>query len=419
MKETTSSRQFDVIVWGATGFTGALVAGYLMRQYGADGELRWAIAGRSNEKLEELRASLGPEAADLRIFVADSFDAKSLTDLARRTRVVLTTVGPYALYGSALVEACVESGTHYCDLAGEVQWIRQMIDQHHERAGQTGARIVHCCGFDSVPMDIGVWFLQEEARKRFGEYCTSITMLVKATRGSASGGTVASLINLIEESRKDRAIARILVDPYSLNPEGERDGPDERDQQGVIYNADARSWTAPFVMAAINTKVVRRSHALNGYPYGKDFRYREAVLTGAGAGGWMKGAAMTAALGSLVAGASFSASRKLLQKFVLPEPGEGPDPELQEKGFFNLMQIGVLPDGSLLRSKITGDQDPGYGSTSKMLSECAVCLAKDDVDVGGGVRTPASTMARPLLERLTRNAGLSFQIQNGSLPSGE
>ncbi len=412
MSEATATREFDIIVWGATGFTGALVAKYLLRQYGVDGDVRWAIAGRSKEKLDALRDELELNEEALETIVADSFDAGALSDLTRRTRVVLTTVGPYALYGSELVAACVENGTHYCDLAGEVQWIRKMIDRHHERATRTGARIVHCCGFDSVPMDIGVWFLQEEAKQRFGHYCQSITMLVKATKGSASGGTVASLINLIEESRKDRAIARILVHPYSLNPEGEREGPDRRDQQSMIYNAEAKSWTAPFVMAAVNTKVVRRSHALLGYPYGKDFRYQEAVMTGDGPTGWAKGAAMTAALGGLVVGASYSASRKLLQKFVLPEPGEGPDAEMQQKGFFNLLQIGVLPDGEILRSRITGDQDPGYGSTSKMLSECAVCLAKDDIEVGGGVWTPAASMARPLLKRLQENAGLSFEIRD-------
>ena len=412
MSGSGSKRKFDVIVWGATGFTGTLVAEYLIRQYGVDKDLRWAVAGRSNEKLVALIDSLGPEASGLETFVADSFDPESLRSLAGQTRVVLTTVGPYALYGSALVEACVEEGTHYCDLAGEVQWIRKMIDQHQERAEETGARIVHCCGFDSVPMDIGVWFLQEEANKRYGAYCDSITMLVKATKGSASGGTVASLINLIEESRKDKDIARILVQPYSLNPDGERDGPDERDQHSVLYNKDAQAWTAPFVMAAINTKVVRRSHALAGYPYGKDFRYREAVMTGDGPVGWAKAAAMTAALGGLVMGASYSPSRGLLQKFVLPEPGEGPDRELQKEGFFNLTQIGILPDGTVLRTRITGDQDPGYGSTSKMLSECAVCLGKDPIDVGGGVWTPASVMARPLLKRLTENAGLTFELRD-------
>ena len=412
MTAAKETREFDIIVWGATGFTGTLVAEYLMRQYGVDGELRWAIAGRSKDKLDKLRDALDVSPDQLETVVADSFDQSSLQSLASRTRVVLTTVGPYALYGSALVEACVEAGTHYCDLAGEVQWIRKMIDQHQARAMDTGARIVHCCGFDSVPMDIGVWFLQDAAKQRHGQYCKSITMLVKAIKGTASGGTVASLINLIEESRKDRSVARIMVSPYSLNPEGERDGPDQRDQQTVLYNKDAKSWTAPFVMAAVNTKIVRRSHALLHYPYGKDFRYKEAVMTGDGPTGWMKGAIMTAGLGGLVAGASFSATRKILQKFVLPEPGEGPDPELQKAGFFNLVQFGELPDGTLLRTRITGDQDPGYGSTSKMLSECAVCLAKDKLTAGGGIWTPASAMARPLLERLRANAGLTFELRD-------
>ncbi|MBT8090217.1 MAG: saccharopine dehydrogenase NADP-binding domain-containing protein [Gammaproteobacteria bacterium] len=412
MSKTNSEREFDVIVWGATGFTGTLVAEYLMRQYGTDGDLKWAIAGRSKEKLEKLRQSLGVRPGDLETIVADSFDKDSLANLARRTRVVLTTVGPYALYGSSLVDACVEAGTHYCDLAGEVQWIRKMIDQHQARAQQTGARIVHCCGFDSVPMDIGVWFLQDAAKQRYGAYCKSIALLVKATKGTASGGTIASMMNLIQESRKDRDVARILVHPYSLNPEGERDGPDKRDQQSVLYDKNAQSWTAPFVMAGVNTKVVRRSHALLGYPYGKDFRYREAVMTGDGAAGWVKGATMTAAIGGLVVGASFAPTRKLLQTFILPDPGEGPSPELQKTGFFNLMQIGELPDGTLIQTRITGDQDPGYGSTSKMLSECAVCLAKDAIAVGGGVWTPASAMGGLLLERLRKNAGLTFEIRD-------
>ena len=412
MNKKNRGRKFDVIVWGATGFTGTLVAEYLMRQYGTGGDLQWAIAGRSKEKLEKLRQSLGVRPGDLETIVADSFDQDSLRKLAGHTRVVLTTVGPYALYGSSLVEACVANGTHYCDLAGEVQWIRKMIDQHQARAQETGARIVHCCGFDSVPMDIGVWFLQDEAKKRFGAYCKSITLFVKATKGTASGGTVASMINLIEESRKDREIARILIHPYSLNPAGEREGPDRRDQQNVVYDENADSWTAPFVMAGVNTKVVRRSHALGAYPYGKDFRYHEAVLTGKGIAGWTKGTMMANAIRALMIGAAFAPTRKLLQTFILPDPGEGPSPELQKSGFFNLMQIGELPDGTLFETRITGDQDPGYGSTSKMLSECAVCLAKDDIAVGGGVWTPASVMGGLLLERLRENAGLTFEIRD-------
>ena len=411
MSELNTNREFDVIVWGATGFTGKLVAEYLLRQYGAGADLSWAIAGRNETKLEALRHELGDAAASVPILTADSADRASLQQLATRTRVVLTTVGPYALYGSELVDACVEAGTHYCDLAGEVQWIRKMIDQHHDRAQETGARIVHCCGFDSVPMDLGVWFLQNAAMQRFGAYCKSITLLVKATKGAASGGTIASMMNILEESSKDRSVARILVDPYSLNPAGEREGPDERDQARTIYRDDVKSWTAPFVMAGVNTKVVRRSHALAGYPYGKDFRYAEAIMTGDGLSGRLKGTAVTGGLGAFMAAGVFSPTRKILGKFVT-KPGDGPDKALRESGFFNLIQIGVLPDGTVIRTRITGDQDPGYGSTSKMLSECAVCLAKDELDVGGGVLTPAYALDGKLLERLQQNAGLTFGLRD-------
>jgi short subunit dehydrogenase-like uncharacterized protein len=410
--EPENDREFDIIVQGATGFTGTLVAEYLLDHYGADGEVRWALAGRNEERLREVRRALGSTASTLDLIVADSFDKAALQALASRTRVVLTTVGPYALYGSDLVEACVNAGTHYCDLAGEVQWVRKMIDAHQLRASQTGAKIVHCCGFDSVPMDIGVWFLQDSANKQYGEYCQSISMFVKATKGTASGGSLASMMNLIKESREDRSIARVLIQPYSLNPDGERDGPDGRDQQKVVYRNEAKSWTAPFVMAGVNTKVVRRSHALAGYPYGEGFRYDESVLTGRGMLGWLKGAVMVAGIGALVFFASFTPTRKFLQRYVLSKPGEGPDRELQQTGFFNLMQIGKLADGRVIKSRITGDQDPGYGSTSKMLSECAICLAKDELTVGGGVWTPAAVMAKPLIERLQKNAGLAFEIRD-------
>ena len=410
MSDGKNNREFDVIVYGATGFTGALVAEYLLRQYGTDRDLKWSIAGRSASKLESTRASLGAQAAKLEITVADSRDESALAALASRTRVVLTTVGPYALYGSNLVAACVEAGTDYCDLAGEVQWIRKMVDTHHDRAQQSGARIVHCCGFDSIPMDMGVFFLQQAARKLHGDYCRSIALFVKATKGTASGGTIASMMNIIEETKRDRSIARMMANPYALNPEGEREGPDGRDQQKVILDKDAGCWTAPFVMAGVNTRVVRRSHALAGFPYGRDFRYREAVLTGKGLSGWLKATMMTLGLGALVVGISFAPTRKLLQKFVLPKPGEGPSPELQQTGFFNLMQIGVLPDGRIMRTRITGDQDPGYGSTSKMLAEAAVCLALDELDTRGGVLTPACAMGDLLLVRLRDNAGLTFDI---------
>lgn len=405
-----SEREFDVVVYGATGFTGSLVAAYLLEQYGCGNELNWAIAGRSPHKLAELKEQLGADAAALETIVADSDDAEALANLVARTRVVLTTVGPYALYGARLVAACVAAGTHYCDLAGEVQWIRRMIDKHHEHAAETGARIVNCCGFDSIPMDMGVYFLQQEARRRHGHFCNDIAMFVKATRGSASGGTLASMMNVVREAREDRNVARVLGDPYALNPEGEREGPDGRDQQKVLHDADAGTWTAPFIMAGINTRVVRRSNALAGYPYGRDFRYREAVMTGAGGAGWLKGNLMAVGLGALATGIYFEPTRKLLRKFVLPKPGEGPDKDAREAGFFNLMQVGKLPDGTVLHTRITGDRDPGYGSTSKMLAEAAVCLAKDELDSPGGVLTPAVAMGDALLQRLRDNAGLTFNI---------
>ena len=410
MSEAKQDRNYDIIVYGATGFTGQLVAAYLARQYGVGDDLRWAIAGRSEAKLRSVRESLGDSARDLNLIVADSTDPVALASLAGQTRVVLSTVGPYALYGSELVAACVEAGTDYCDLAGEVQWIRKMIDTHQERAAQTGARIVHCCGFDSIPSDIGVWFLQDHAQKEYGTPCRSITLYVKATKGTFSGGTLASMANIIEETKHDRSIARIIADPYSLNPEDVREGPDGYDQRRVLFDDDAQCWTAPFVMGGVNMRVVRRSNAVAGFPYGRDFSYRETMMTGRGASGRLKGTTLILGLGGLVLGMSLGPTRRFLQKFVLPKPGEGPSPELQKTGFFKLMQIGHLPDGQILRTHITGDQDPGYGSTSKMLSESAVCLARDDIQTGGGVWTPASAMGAPLIKRLRQNAGLTFDI---------
>jgi len=407
---TAEPRELDVVVVGATGFTGALVAEYLCERYGVDGELRWAAAGRSADKLAAVKESLGVAANALPLIVADSLDGQSMHELARRTRVVLTTVGPYARYGSALVAACAANGTHYCDLAGEVQWVRRMIDVHDADARRNGARIVHCCGFDSIPMDIGAWFLQREAMRRHGTYCESISLLVRAMKGGASGGTMASMMNVMEEARADRDVARILARPYSLNPEGSRDGPDSGDQRGIRFSADGRTWTAPFVMASVNTRVVRRSHALLGYPWGHDFRYDEAIRTGSSAAGWIRAAMITAGLTGLVAAASFTWSRGFLQRFVLPKPGTGPDRAAREAGFFKLEQIGRLADGTQLRTRISGDRDPGYGSTSKMLAECAACLALDKLSSEGGVLTPVAAMAEPLLDRLQRNAGLSFEM---------
>ena len=405
-----SEREFDVIVWGATGFTGALVCEYLLERYGVGAGLNWAIAARREKKLEALKSELGDAARSLPTLVADSHDRAALDSMAARTRVVLTTVGPYAKYGSELVAACVENGTDYCDLAGEVQWIRRMIDAHEARAKRTGARIVNCCGFDSVPMDIGAWFLQREATERHGVPCSHITLLVRSMRGGASGGTMASMMNIMREARADRDTARVLANPYSLNPYDGYRGPDGSDQKGVRYHDAAGTWTAPFVMATVNTRVVRRSNALLDYAWGRDFRYDEAISTGRGPAGWSRAAMISTSMSGLFLAASFGATRSLLERFLLPKPGEGPDSEARQAGFFNLNQVGVLPDGSLIKSRITGDRDPGYGSTSKMISECAICLASGESTAGGGFLTPSAAMGEPLIARLTENAGLSFEI---------
>lgn len=406
------NREFDVVVWGATGFTGSLVAEYLLERYGNGAELKWAMAARNAEKLKALTATLGSAAASIPTIIANSDDSTSLDSMSSRATVIISTVGPYAKYGSKLVAACVANGTHYCDLAGEAQWIQRMVDRHHDAAVESGAKIVHCCGFDSIPMDMAVWFLQREAKARYGSYCRSITTLVKAIKGGASGGTLASMLNIIRESRADRSIARALSNPYTLNPDGERTGPDRRDQRSAEYDEVAEVWTAPFVMAGINTRVVRRSHALQGYPYGKEFRYHEATITGTGMSGRIKANAVTAGLGGFMVAASAGFTRGLLERFVLPEPGEGPDEKARMNGYFNLRHYGTLPDGTIIYARTTGDRDPGYGSTSKMLSESAVCLAKDELAPHGGILTPAVAMGDALLERLQANGGLSFEILN-------
>ncbi|MCB1693152.1 MAG: saccharopine dehydrogenase NADP-binding domain-containing protein [Pseudomonadales bacterium] len=406
---STDKREFDVIVWGATGFTGRLVVEYLAGAYG-DQDLRWAIAGRNAAKLEAVRSetSLG---ASLPIIVADSDDAGSLDAMVQRARVICTTVGPYAQYGSALVAACARHGTHYCDLTGEVQWMRKMIDTYQAAAEESGAIIVHTCGFDCIPSDIGTWFVQSEMHRRHGVYASQVKFRVGKTRGGMSGGTVASMINMMEEADRDPSIRDLLQDPYALNPLNMPRGPDGPDQAGAVYDADFRQWTAPFVMSAINTRVVRRSNALMGYRYGKDFRYDESILVGDGPMAYVSAnlvAGMTV-VGALAA--AFSPARGLIKRLA-PAPGEGPDRDTIENGYYTIEFLGVHPEqrSKNLRARVTGDKDPGYGSTSKMLAESAVCLALDELPVSGGIWTPASAMGDALTKRLTDRAGLTFEV---------
>lgn len=404
-----TGREFDLVIWGATGFTGQLVVEYLVGRYGVGGELNWAIAGRNHDKLERVRSEhVGPADRDkLAILLADSTDPDSLADLVHRTRVLCTTVGPYARYGTPLVAACAEAGTDYCDLTGEVQWMAQVIPTYQETARTSGARIVHTCGFDSIPSDLGTWYLQQAMLDTHGVPAAHVKARVGRTRGAASGGTIASMFNMLEEAKRDPSIRKTMANPYALYPEDIRPGQDKGDQSTPRYDPDFRQWTSPFIMAAVNTRVVRRSNALLGFPWGETFRYDEAQLSGS---------RLSATRNSLAAGAGMVAlaigpTRKLAQR-LLPAPGEGPSRKQREAGFYEIFFHGIHPtDRSKdMRAKVTGDMDPGYGSTAKMLGEAAVCLALDELPVEGGFWTPASALDGQLLDRLTANAGLTFEI---------
>ncbi len=408
-----SDRTFDVVLWGATGFTGRLVAEYLVRRHGAAAALRWAIGGRSRDKLEAVRAGLAaidPAAGDLPILVGDSADRASLDGVARATRVVCSTVGPFARHGRELVAACVEAGTDYCDSTGEPQFVRAMIDAHHVRAGQTGARIVHCCGFDSVPSDLGTLMLQECARAA-GHGCVEVRHAVSLHGGAVSGGTAASMVELMEEAARDRGVRRLLADPFALDPGGEAHDPDGGDPRSIAWDPDLRRWTAPFVMAAINTRVVRRTNALLGYAWGRDFRYREAMSFAAGTRGWMRAASVTGGVAAAMGVMAVSPLRHLAAR-VLPASGEGPSKERREKSSFTSRFVGVVRGSSeRLHATVRGG-DPGYDETAKMLGESALCLARDRdaTRAGGGVLTPASCMGMALVDRLRRE-GMTFEVE--------
>jgi short subunit dehydrogenase-like uncharacterized protein len=404
-------------MWGATGFTGRLVAEYLARTQDAH-KARWALAGRDRAKLEEVRKGLAarvPACAELPLLMADAKDAASLDALVARTRVVCTTVGPYARYGNELVAACVRAGTDYCDLTGEVQWMRRMIDAHHEQARASGARIVHTCGFDSIPSDLGVLMMQEHMRQEYGGHLGSVRLYMGPMRGGASGGTVASLLQALDEVAADRSVRRVLLNPHALDPDPTQRGPGERDLTSVRYSEELGQWTGPFFMASVNTRVVRRSHALLGYPWGRDFRYSEVASYGRGAKGLARATSMTVGLGGFFGAVQVKPLRKLLESKVLPAPGQGPSAEEREKGFFEatLLGEGKSPRAGRevrLKGRVAAKGDPGYAATARMLAESALCLAFDGVEAKGGVLTPASSMGMKLVERL-RRAGMTFEVE--------
>lgn len=407
--DTRADRRYHLVVWGASGFVGRLVVEYLHARLGVGGEIRWAIGGRNREKLEALRGTLGADGAALPIITGDARDLDQMGDLAASTQVVCATVGPYSQLGTTLVDACAYHGTDYCDLSGELPWIRRMIDSFETTAQSNGARIVHCCGFDAIPSDLGVYFLQKAVAKRGREPCPTVHFRLKAARGGFSGGTVASMLAVLKAAREDPYLARLIGDPYALNPIGQRHGPDGKDLRGIAFDPDLGAWIAPFMMAGINTRVVRRGNALLGYPYGEAFRYDEAVL----AGSRIKALGIAAILAALMAAAGLPPLRALLERYVLPKPGEGPDAARRERGFFDIRLLGKYPDGATVRVRVTGNRDPGYGSTAKMLGESALCLLEDVPQLTGGFWTPASAMGEALLARLQTHAGLGFELMDG------
>ena len=407
----SGDRELDVVVFGATGFVGRLVAGYLA-EHAPDGA-RIGLAGRSAERLADIRAGLGAAASAWPLLVADSADSASLAALARSARVVATTVGPYRHQGLALVGACASSGTDYADLSGEVLFIRESIDRYHDVAAGTGTRIVHCCGFDSIPSDLGVLLLHHAARTDDAGDLEDTTLVVTALKGGVSGGTLASAMGQQDEMRASAELRRVAGDPYALSPDrpAEPDLGDERDLEWVSYDGQLGVWVGPFPMAGLNTRVVRRSNALQGWAYGRRFRYREVTGFGAGPAAPLLGAAISTTLKALQTGLAFPASRALLGP-LLPRPGEGPGEKTRRSGSFRIEIHTHTSAGAWYLSKIEAYGDPGYAATSVMLGESALCLAldRDRLPAHAGVLTPATAMGTALADRL-KSAGHTLTTQ--------
>ena len=406
-----SSKPYDLIVFGATSFVGQILTRYLVETIGVNGDVSWAIASRSATKLSSLKDSLGTAASELPVLLADSHDEASLQALCDQTGVIISTVGPYALYGELLIKACAESGTDYTDLTGEAHWIAQMKDKYNQAAKASGARIVNCCGFDSIPSDMGVFAMQQQAQTQFGHPMPHAKLRVKAMQGGASGGTIASMIEGLKAAKADPALRKKMANPYLLC------GSDHQYINRALsvsrpqFDKDFNCWIAPFVMEAINSRVVLHSNALLDMTYGRDFSYSEGMLTGKGLKGRIGAILSTVGFGLAGVCLYFSPTRALLEKFVLPAPGEGPSPEAQLNGYFDVRVHGRDDQGNQLTVKVTGDRDPGYGSTAKMLGQAGLCLAFDisKEDRAGGFLTPSVAMGNALLTRLEAHSGLTFE----------
>jgi short subunit dehydrogenase-like uncharacterized protein len=404
------SRTHDVVVYGATGFVGRLTVAYIAEHGPAD--VRVALAGRSRERLEQVRSRLGGRAVNWPLLVADSADRAALDEIAASTRAIATTVGPYAKYGLPLVTACAEAGTHYADLTGEVLFIREVIERCDAAAKQSGARIVHSCGFDSIPSDLGVQVLSDRVRADGEGELEDTTFVLTAMKGGVSGGTLASMTGQIDELRRDPRKRKVVADPYSLSParDKEPDVDDAPDLHGPVRDEELGGWMAPFVMASFNTRIVRRTNALQDWSYGRRFRYRELMRTGRGPLGAAKAAAIIGGLGVAVGGLALAPTRALLDR-VLPSPGEGPSEKTRINGYFQIEVHTRTSTGAHYVAHVGAKGDPGYGGTAVMLGESALSLALDGdrLPAAAGVLTPATAMNGALTDRL-RAAGFTFDV---------
>jgi short subunit dehydrogenase-like uncharacterized protein len=390
-----SSNVFDIVVYGATGFTGQLVAEYLAAHYKGDKQLKWAMAGRSLEKLAAVRDAIGAP-ADTPLIAADSNDVASLQAMIDQTRSVISTVGPYLLYGNDLVAACAASGTDYFDLCGETPWMRRIIDAHEATAQRSGARIIFSCGYDSLPFELGVFYCQETAKKVLGTSVSRVKGRIRAMKGTFSGGTAASGRALFEAAARDPSLLALMRDPFALTPGFQ--GPKQPPGNKPMFDDDLQAWVTPFFMANINTRNVHRSNMLMGFPYGRDFVYDEMQITSPGEEGEASARRILAANNKMATS-------------VAPKPGEGPSKEERESGSYDLLFVALAPDGRQVRVAVKGDRDPGYGSTSKMIAECAICLLRDTPELKAGIWTPGAAMGDRLIKRLADHAGISFEVE--------
>lgn len=387
----SETKKYDFIVFGATGFTGKLVVEYLVERYLGNPEIKWALAGRNLEKLKTVAKSENvPD--EICLFTADSNDKTSVENLVSKTRCILTVVGPYQLYGNNIIESCAKSGTDYVDLCGEPGWMHEKINELSDISKESGSRIVFSCGFDSIPFDLGVLFLQNEIIKRFNKPAPNVRGRVRAMNGEFSGGTAASLGATMSALKEKPELFAVLANPFALS--NGFIGPDQPADNKPVYDEKLDSWVAPFFMAPINTKNIHRSNALMDHIYGEDFCYNEMWIQGTGDEG--------------KAAADFISKSNPLSN--APQPGEGPSRESRENGNYDLLFCGDIDDKSIHVS-VTGDMDPGYGSTSKMITESAVCLVKECDDLKGGIYTSASSMGTKLIKRLEDNAGLTFKLE--------